>query len=224
MDQIGIINLGLGLISQRTIESLTEGSVQANAANDVWVPCVQECLRGNNWSFASVEQVLALVANATLLNWKYVYAYPANAMAVWKVYNTYTADQKKGEDFKEYLIPTLGVKVIATNCQNAYVEYTYYVQDTTIFDPSFVTMLSYRLAASLAMPLNADAEQAMNMTKVFENQMSEAQRMSSYENNVLNGESPDALINSRMSGLSGNIDSVSIGGVTFQAFNAGQTS
>lgn len=221
MTQVQIVNLGLQLISQRVIQTMNDNTVEANASNNVWIPCLQECLRGNNWSFAQVIELAVASSPAyTPLNYLYAYKYPANAMAVWKVYNAYTADMKKGEDFREVYDAVNNQRVILTNCQNAYIEYTYYVTDTTMFDPSFVTMLSYRLAAALAMPLNADSEQAKEMTAVFANQMSEAQRMSSYENNIDNGQNPDAIVLSRMSGINGS--GTSIGGVTFDQFNRGQ--
>jgi hypothetical protein len=82
---------------------------------------------------------------------------------------------------------------------------------------AFVNMLSWRLAAAMAMPLNADPDLAINATKVYQNQMSEAQRQASYENNIGNGQNPDMFIHAREGGP--NVPSVSIGGTTFDVFN-----
>lgn len=223
MDQIQIINLGLGHISQRSIEDLNESSVQAEEASKVYDSCLQECLRGNNWAFAAVIDALASVANYTPpSNWGYAYAYPANSMAMWRISNSYTDPaNKKGEDFRVVYVPALKVKVILTNCIQAYGEYTYYLQDTTLYDAAFVNVLSFRLAAALAMPLNADQDMAINMTKIFQNQMSEAQRQNSYESNATNGQPAEMIINARTNGGS-NTNSVSIGGQTFDSFNQGQ--
>jgi hypothetical protein len=214
-----ILNLGLRLISQRTIESLSENTVANQVASDIWLPAVEDCLRGNNWSFAQIIELGVLSTNYTPLNYLYAYNYPVAAMSVWKVYNAYTADPKKGEDFRRVYDPINNQQIILTNCQNAYLEYTYDIQDYTQFDADFITMLSYRLAASFAMPLNADADQAKEMTAVFSNQMSEAQKSSSLENNIENGEDPQALINARMSGYPGK--GTSIGGVSFGVWNNG---
>lgn len=222
MDQIQIINLGLGHISQRTIESLTEGSVQSDVANDVWEACLKECLRGNNWPFATVIEALAEVSNYTPpTGFTYAYGYPSNGVAVWRISNSYTnPNNKKGEDFRELYVPSLSVKVLITNCYQAVGEYTYYLQDTALYDSMFVNVLSWRLAAAMAMPLNADSELAINATKVFQNQLSEAQRQSSYENNIGNGESTTMFIDGR-TGTVGD-QSVNIGGITFDQFNSGQ--
>lgn len=221
MDQIQIINLGLGQISQRPIEDLNEQSVQAETANLVWEPCLRECLQGNNWPFATAIEALATVSNYTAPSgWAYAYAYPSTAIAVWRISNSYTnASNRKGDDFREIYVPSLKSKVLLTNCYQAYAEYTYYLTDTTLFNAVFVNVLAFRLAAAMAMPLNADQDQALNLTKIFQNQMSEAQRTSNYENNVNNGDSATNLIDARTSGIP--TPPVSIGGITFDQYNSG---
>lgn len=221
MDQIEIINLGLGHISQRPIEDLNEQSTEAEVASLFWEPCLKECLRGNNWPFASVIDALAEVSNYTAPNgWSYAYAYPASSLAFWRLSNAFTdPNNKKGEDFKQIYVPSLRVKVILANVMEAYGEYTYYVDDTSIYDPAFVNAFSYRLAAAFAMPLNADPELAKSAAATYQNLMSDAQRQSSYENNTNNGEKSTTIVDSRMNGLP--TPSVSIGGMTFNQFNQG---
>lgn len=228
MDQTGIINLALGHISQPPITNISDGSVQADAANLQWVPCLQEVLRGNNWSFASATEALVAASNFTPIGWAYAYAIPAASMACWRVFDTNMKDLKGTYDFRIIYDKVNSVNVIVTNYGpvtanvGPYVEYTYYLDATkaALYDSAFVNMLSFRLAAALAMPLNADPDMAVNMTKIFQNQMSEAQRQSSYENQVQNGEDPECLINARMGGGSGQ-RSVSIGGTTFDIYNRG---
>lgn len=221
MTQVEIINLGLGHISQALITALSDGSTQADTATLVWTPCLQEVLKSNNWPCAAVIEALSEQANYTPpTGWSYAYTYPSNGIAVWKISNDYTdPTNKKGEDFREIYVPSLGTKVILTNTVDAVAEYTYNITDPTILDAAFVNVMAYRLAAAFAMPLNADADLAINMSKVYMNQLSEAQRQNSYENNVNNGQSPDAIVNSRMNGSTG--QSVSIGGMTFDQFNQG---
>lgn len=220
--KLEIINLGLYLISQTPLQSLTENTVNANVALDVYDSCVEECLRGNNWPFASVTDTLVLSTTYTAVNYKYAYIYPANAAAVWLVYNLVTPDKRKGEEFRRLLDPVAGSNVIVTNTPDAIVEYTYLVTDPNLFDASFVNMLSYRLAAAMAMPLNADADQAVNMTKVFSNQMSEAQRSGSYEDNRNDAESKDVFVNARSFGPFG--PGSNFGNGTFSDFNSGNLS
>ena len=222
MTQVQIINLGLAQISQAPITSLSDGSVQADAANTAWIPCLQEVLRGNNWPFATViEDLVEVVGYTPPTGWQFAYVYPVNALSVWKVSDDFTDSKSKGQDFRKIYVPSLAAQVILTNCLDAGVEYTYYVSDTNMFDADFISMLAYRLAAAMAMPLNADADQAINMMKIYMGLLSDAQRQSSYENNVNNGQSVDTIVNARVSGNNGANGSVSIGGMTFDQFNQG---
>lgn len=216
--KLEIINLGMYLISQRPLQSLVEDTVNASVALDVWDSCFQECLRGNNWPFAAVTDTLVLSSTYVPQNYVYGYLYPSNSVAIWIVYNSYTVDKRKGEEFRRLLDPSAGVPVIVTNTKDALVEYTYLITDYTLLDQSFINMLSYRLAAAFAMPLNADADQAVNMTKVFSNQMSEAQRAGSYEDSRNDAESKDVFVNSRCTGPFGGNNS---GSGTFEDFNNG---
>lgn len=87
--------------------------------------------------------------------------------------------------------------VIVTNCEDAYGEYTYYVDDPALFDSAFVNAMSHRLAAELAHPLNGDKELAKTEIGIYNALISEAGRLSSVENND----------NNQSEGVSGFVDS-----------------
>lgn len=189
--QVEIINLALGHIAQAPITLTTDASVQAQAAMRIWDTARKEALRGHDWSFGTV--VTALTANTTYAtistsglyagDYIYCYDYPANCLAMWHVYNESLKDKSVGEDFRELYDPVNSAKVIVTNTADALGEYTFDVTDPSFYDANFVTVLSYRLAAELAMPLTGDPQLAITMMKVFTDMMAEAERMSSYENN-----------------------------------------
>jgi hypothetical protein len=197
--KIDIINLALGRISQSPIGDLNEGSIQATIAQRIFDPCVSECLSGNDWSFAQVREALAEVANYTPVGWSYAYTYPANCLRLWRISNDFTA-KRTGDRFARAYVPALNQSVILTNTGLAVAEYTFFVKDTTIYTPDFVSVLAYRLAADFAMPLNADMEQAINMSKIFQSEMSEAKRMSSYEDDALYVRDESAYVDARGSG------------------------
>lgn len=216
--KIEIINLALGRIGQGTIGSLSEDSVQAAVAGRIYESCLKECLRGNNWSFAQVSEPLALVANYTPVNWTYAYQYPTSCMVLWKLY--VVGSPREGDHFQELFVPALNQKVIGSNTQFANGEYTFYVQDTSLYDSSFVNVFAYRLAADMAMPLNADAEQAKNMMAIFSNQMSEAQRLSSYEQDPTYVRDVSPYVDARGSGSSNQIQPIGgPGGTSFITWN-----
>lgn len=197
LSQVQICNLALGHISQRPIQDINEGTPQANACSSVWDACVQECLRGQDWPFATVSEALAVIPGYSQYGWTYAYAYPSNCMACWRVYNEQTIDKQTGEMFRKVFARTLNQLVILTNCENAYAEFTYKISDTNLFDANFATVLAYRIAADIAMPLNADPQQATAMIQIFNGMMSDAQRMAKYENYQAEGPTSSSFEDSR---------------------------
>jgi hypothetical protein len=186
--QTEIVNIALAHLKQRKIANLTESSVQAVEANRCYETARRETLRSHDWGFATV--VKALVLNATYAvsstgiyagKWLYAYTYPSNAVAVWHVYSESTADKDNGEQFRIIYDPDHNQRIILTDCYQALGEYTFDVQDTTMFDANFVTAFACRLAFDMAPNLTGDDQVAGEMLKLFNMAISEAERMSSYE-------------------------------------------
>jgi len=181
--QVSIINLSLSHVAAKPIQSLVEVTVQCQAALRAWDFTLKETLRGYNWGFAKTQVALAEVATYTPLIYEYAYAMPAQCVAVRLVFNAGTLDQDVGEKFEVLYDPTTNQNIIVTDCETAYAEYTYLVADVTKFDSFFITTLSHRLAAELAMPLSGDKDMAKDQLTIFNTLCSEAHRHSSYESN-----------------------------------------
>jgi len=183
--QTEIINLALGHIGQKPVEDITEKSAQANASLKIWNSCLKETLQNHDWSFATIVQPLDLHAtyDPAPAGYLYAYAYPSNCLTIWRVYNSDTIDRKLGIRYRVLYDPTSLTKVIVTDAELAYGEYTFWVDDTSKFDAFFVTALSHRLAAELAMILNGDADMSKAQIAIYNTMMSEAERMNSYEDN-----------------------------------------
>lgn len=180
--QVAIINLGLNHIGQKAISEPTEATVQAQSVARVWDYVLEETLRSFDWGFARVCAALALVSDYTPLNFTYAYAYPSKALIIWKL--TYDGDDEDsiGEKYKVLYAPANNQRVILTDLEDAYAVYSYNVTDTTKFDPFFVTALSHRLAAEVAVPLNGDKAMAKDEIVIFNNLISEAKRLGFGEN------------------------------------------
>ena len=181
--QVSIINLGLAHIAQKPIVAITDTSPQALAVMRVWDLALREALRASTPGFATAVIALAVVTTYTPLHWDYAYAYPANCLAMNKVYTEATLDPARGEEFREVYDHTNNAKIIVANVAEAYGEYTYLVSDTTLFDPSFAKALSYRLASDLAIPLVGDRALADSMSGKFIVAASECNRLNSHEQN-----------------------------------------
>ena len=213
--QVEIYNLALGNLGDKTVSLPNENSPQALALTRAWDSARRETLSANQWSFANVIESLAELANYTVPpGWVYAYQFPAKSVRIWKVLNQYsigvatdystglsyptsnTPASKVGEDFRVVFDPTLNSKVILSNTPNAYAEYSYDVLDTTLYDPSFVSALSYRLAAAVAMTLTGDQKLASNMMTIFNNYFSDSQRLASYERQI-NVKGSGSILDSR---------------------------
>lgn len=189
--QVEVINLALGNIAQAPIGSISEASVQAETAVRVWDPCRKESLGGHDWPFASVVATLSLSATYGTLTtsglyageYVYAYDYPDSCLALWKVYEEGKADKSVSRDFRKVYDHVNSQNVILTNVENALGEYTFDVTDTSFWDSDFITAMSYRLAAAMAMQLTGDPQLALTMMKTFTEIMGDAKRTSSLENN-----------------------------------------
>ena len=189
--QVEIINLALGHIAQAPISATSEASIAAETAARVWDTARKEALSGHDWAFGTVVATLTPSSNfATLTasgtyagDWSYAYTYPGNCLALWKVYNESKANKSISDDFRVLHDATNSQKVIVSNTPSALGEYTFDLADPTFYDARFVSVLSYRLAAAMAMPLTGDPNLGITMMKIFNDMMGEAERMSALENN-----------------------------------------
>jgi hypothetical protein len=180
--QISIINGGLDKIAQKPIVAITGTSLppQALAAARAWDSALQASLREAAPGFATAIVALALYAT-TPLHWLYAYKYPANCLNMLFVYNEGETDPARGQPFRELYTPDTNERIIVTNCDLAYGEYVYLVSDPTLFDPSFVKVMEYRLAADLAIPLVGDRDLAKQMDENFKIAASECDRYNAGE-------------------------------------------
>lgn len=113
--------------------------------------------------------------------WLYAYTYPSNCVAMWHIYNSGTSDKDNGKQFRIVYDSVNNAKVILTDCDLAMGEYTFDLDDTTLYDANFVTAFAFRLAADMAPNLTGDYGMGLDMMKMFNMAISEAERMSSYE-------------------------------------------
>ena len=179
--QTDIVNAALGHLHKRAIASMTENSPERLEASRAWPKCLKECLRAFPWPFAKVTEALALSDIEPPSQYEYAYAWPANAATVWIVYNEATANQKEGEVFEKLFDPDSNAVYIATNCDDAIAVYTYLLEDTSKYDSFFCSVLSLRLAVEMCGRLVGDDDLSTNLMKTFQNMISDAKRLGSYE-------------------------------------------
>lgn len=203
-----VFNIGFGHLAVKPAAVDTEATVQAGVFSRVWDFVRRTSLAQTNWGFARVPgEALTIAAGYTApANYLYAYQYPVKAIAVWKVYNPALVSNPSmipdvlaleaqpslmniqqyldhGEPFAVVFNPATGGKIILTNCPDALCEYTYDMQDSTLWSDAFVQLMGYGLAAEGAMPLVGDPDMQEKMSKAYLNAASEAKRLNKAEDN-----------------------------------------
>ena len=181
--QLNIINLALSHIAQTEItqvqlDALTT-TVQVKEALRIWEFALKETLRAYNWGFAKTQEALVETEDYDPVVYDYAYVYPANCLAIRKVNVQTKLDEAISGLYERMYDSVKDLVRIVTDIEDAYIEYTYYVTTTALFDGAFVIAFSYRLAAALAKPLNGDDKQGAAMKEVYEEAISEAKRYDS---------------------------------------------
>jgi len=195
MNVASICNLALSHIGMKPITDLDTdvalNNPSALALNRHWGPCRNDVFREFKWPFATCQgQILHRVdiASTVYPEWDFYTTYPTSAVTVWNVYDATTADMKHEQLFEVVYNPTLAERVLLCNLDTVttstikqYVEYTYNVTDTLIWDTKFVMAFSYRLASSVCMELTGDEKKAITLSEIYRNVIHEAKRVAHSE-------------------------------------------
>lgn len=150
--QVSICNMALAEIGKQQITSLVDSSPEAFQCNLFWDQAREALLREHTWSFSKRNKVLTLTADPAVLGWQYIYAYPDECLYIRRLYNVYSLPGVMDE-YETALSSETESRVIYTNTDQAYIEYTARITDPTLFDPTFTETLKYKLASLIVKPL-----------------------------------------------------------------------
>jgi hypothetical protein len=171
---IGLMRMG---VSQSVANVDTENSREALSARLVFDDEVRYVLRDFPWPWATAYGDLGLVdgsdSEAANGDWQYAYRYPSDCLFARRLVtsagrnNANPPPYKLGRDDQG--------KLIFTNEADATLEYTVDVSDPDEFDSLFVSMLAWRLAASMAPSLSRIKDMAKTAMEMYELDKSKAQ-------------------------------------------------
>lgn len=194
---VQIANLALSHLGNDTITSLTSDHPSASTISLFWDLTRDDVLREHKWPFSTAIVTLASL-DTDIPTWTYFYGYPSNCLKIWTVFNDATLDTKEEQDFEILFLPPSDNRlVICSNIEQAYAEYSYKVQDVTIWDPKFSMAFSYRLAANIAPRLCADDNKAKEMMNIYSAFMLETKRVSAGERSKKRPEISSGYVDSR---------------------------
>lgn len=156
-----IANVAMRLLKAQRITSLTDGSNNANAANDVFTEVRDDLLRAHNWNFATKRQKLAQSSTAPTFEFENAYPLPADWMRTVSVHDN---DAGAGTViYKEEEVDDQGV--IVTSADELWIRYIYRVTDPNRMAADFRVAFSYALALAIPGVSNLSAAREDRLEK-----------------------------------------------------------
>jgi len=174
MTSTDICNLALSYLAKGRIISMTQETEEARQCAMHYDHCRRLLLRSYRWGFSRRTEKLALSAS-TVPGWEFVYGYPSNCLSVRFVFEEEGASRREF-DRDEYEIAVVeGVKVLCSNVENAWCEYTEDVVEVSKMSEEFVEALARYLAASMAMVITGNAEMMNTNYQLMQHALMQAQ-------------------------------------------------
>ena len=140
-----IANVAMRLLKAERITSLTDGTTNANKANDVYTEVRDDLLRAHNWNFATKRQKLAQSSTAPVFEFENAYPLPADWIRTVSVHDN---DAGAGVVLhREEEVANQGA--IVTSADELWIRYIYRVTDPNRMSADFRTAFSYALALAI---------------------------------------------------------------------------
>lgn len=168
--EVEICNLGLSNIRAGSINSFTEGSLQAQQCK-LKYPFLRDRVLKESWGFNNKIRTLA-VLTTEIFNWAYAYQYPtdclkinrlvgaheelanADAAVVSRLLDSQLLPIRDRQPVIPYEVFNFDDnKVIGANESELRIAYTAKITDPNLFNDDFIMALSHLLASELAIPI-----------------------------------------------------------------------
>jgi len=143
---LAISHLGIG----KEIANIeTEQSQEASACRRFYDVAKESTLSDLDWTFATKFAVLNLIEENPSDEWNYSYKYPVDCINMRRILSGLRNDTQTSRIPFKILKDATG-RIIYTDQEDAQIEYTENVSDTSLFSAEFDLALSFRLAAYIA--------------------------------------------------------------------------
>jgi hypothetical protein len=175
--EVEICNMALSQVRASSINSLDQvpATPQSQQCKLWYAKCRDMMLEDSIWNFARRISALALLADETVFNWRYVYAYPTDCLHITKVIpnielvraaeegDESPTSMRLNDELWQWLakIPSVPyevmnngtTKIIVCNEPDARISYRSRITDVNRFTPQFQIALSSLIASFIAVPL-----------------------------------------------------------------------
>ncbi len=156
--EVQIAKMALSHLGDRyDIISLEESSPEAEQVNLVFDNVRDALVRAFPWKWSLRYYTPSALVGTPPAQWSYMYAYPSNALKVWRIVNPLDPMQNKLPPI-EFTIAgnSDDVKVLLTEESEPEFEYSKKVTNSFEWDANFDTALSWSIAEYIAMPITGD--------------------------------------------------------------------
>lgn len=176
---VAICNLALMRLGvSRLIDALDEGSTESALCDQVYENVRDEVLRAFEWPFAAAEEELGLLEEEPTDEWAYSYTVPSDCVAVRRLVD---GTRVATNTIPYAIVEGTGGRVIHTDQAEAVAQYTRRVTDPAQFTPDFASLLAWRIASEVGLPLIRDARLAERAEGRYLVALSRAQSAASRE-------------------------------------------
>lgn len=149
------------------------GNIETEKSNEalqckLWYDqCRREILQARDWNIARERIALALTSGTPPTNWTYEYTYPNRCVAVRGLVVPGLPWPRK-EMRSPFEIGNNGSQVVLwTDLAEAECVFTFDLEDTTVFQPFFISALAYLIASEISIPLTTKPDLSEQARKAY---------------------------------------------------------
>lgn len=144
-----VVNVALRRIGASRITSLTDGSTNANVANDIYTEVRDELLRSHPWNFATKRVKLAQSATDPAFEFDHAYPLPSDWLRTVSVH-----DNDAGHGTILFRMELIGSqRAIVASADDVYLRYVSRVTDPNLMTPDFRKAFEFALSRDMSIPL-----------------------------------------------------------------------
>jgi hypothetical protein len=157
-NQIDIANFALQKLGAQRISSLTQNTEAARIVSSVWNICLHDVLRARPWNFALGRALLPKLVEKPLFDYEGLFLLPSDHLRLHRIGDHFT-DQNWAKfnptPMPDYAIE--GNRLLTDIPAPLKIVYIRRIEDSNLFDPSFVQCLATRIAAEICFGITQKA-------------------------------------------------------------------
>lgn len=170
---VQICNLALSRCGVNVqIESLTEGSAEADACLTNYAPCRDYVLSRSKWPFTTRWVDLGLVATDPNSDWSYSYRYPSDCVIAMRLVLGYSRSPVVNPSYE--ISSDASGFLILCDVENATLEYSASATNAGFYSDALASAIAWRLASETAIPLGRAISLADRANSMFDRELSVA--------------------------------------------------